>query len=89
MRGGALSPLFGILIRVPAQHLVCDVLVGHAVNNPSVPVSYMLDNFVRSQLAARVNMALVTLQNLNGPGKGGPAVSTTLSAHQSALQKRL
>lgn len=70
------------------QHLVGDVLAGHAVNNPSVQVSYPLDNSVQSQLA-RVNTALVTLQNLNGPGKGCPAVSTTLSAQQAALQKQL
>jgi hypothetical protein len=70
------------------QHLVGDVLAGEAVNNPSVKVSYPLDNSPASQLA-RVNTALVSLQNLNGPGKGCPAVSTTLSAQQAALQKQL
>ena len=70
------------------QHLVGDVLAGHAVNNPSIAVSYPLDDSPQSQLA-RVNTALVTLQNLNGPGKGCPAVSTTLSAQQAALQKQL
>ncbi|KAF8269395.1 hypothetical protein EI94DRAFT_1725344 [Lactarius quietus] len=69
------------------QHLVQDVLAGHAVNNPSVKVSYPLDNSPQSQLA-RVDTALVTLQNLFGPGKGCPAVSTTLSAQQAALLKQ-
>ena len=71
-----------------AQHLVGDVMAGQAVNNPSVKVSFPLDNSVQSQLA-RVNTALVTLQNLFGSGKGCPAVSTTLSAQQAALQKQL
>jgi len=70
------------------QHLVEDVLAGHAVNNPSVKVTYPLDNSVGSQLA-RVDTALVTLQNLNGTGKGCPAVSTTLSTQQAALLKQL
>jgi len=58
------------------------------VNNPSVRVSFPPDNSVLSQLA-RVDTALVTLQNLFGPGKGCPAVSTTLSAQQAALLKQL
>ena len=36
--------------------------------------------------AARINAALITLQNLNGPGKGCPAVSTTLLAQLKAVQ---
>jgi hypothetical protein len=64
------------------------VTAGHAVNNPTVNVSFPLDNSVVSQLA-RVDTALVTLQNLNGPGKGCPAVSTTLTLQQAALQKQL
>ncbi|KAH8986488.1 hypothetical protein EDB92DRAFT_2022059 [Lactarius akahatsu] len=95
---GAVNGANGKPIKVPCscppdqatfnQHLVGDVLAGHAVNNPSVKVSYPLDNSVQSQLS-RVNTALVTLQNLFGPGKGCPAVSTTLSAQQAALQKQL
>ncbi|KAH9059968.1 hypothetical protein EDB87DRAFT_1809611 [Lactarius vividus] len=95
---GAVNGADGKPIKVPCscppdqatfnQHLVGDVLAGHAVNNPSVKVSYPLDNSVQSQLS-RVNTALVTLQNLSGPGKGCPAVSTTLSAQQAALQKQL
>ncbi|KAI9431001.1 hypothetical protein H4582DRAFT_1823246 [Lactarius indigo] len=95
---GAVNGADGKPIKVPCscppdqatfnQHLVGDVLAGHAVNNPSVKVSYPLDNSVQSKLS-RVNTALVTLQNLFGPGKGCPAVSTTLSAQQAALQKQL
>lgn len=58
------------------------------MHNPGVKVTYPLDNSLRSQLA-RVDTALVTLQNLNGPGKGCPAVSTTLSEQQAALLKQL
>ncbi|KAI0265539.1 hypothetical protein BC834DRAFT_924199 [Gloeopeniophorella convolvens] len=95
---GAVNGANGQPIKVPCacpppqdvfnQHLVGDVLAGQAVNNPSVKVSYPLDNSVQSQLA-RVNTALVSLQNLNGSGKGCPAVSTTLSQQQAALQKQL
>ena len=91
VRGGVLfhgGERCSFAIRVSAQHLVQDVLAGHAVNNPSVKVSYPLDNSVQSQLA-RVDTALVSLQNLFGSGKGCPAVSTTLSAQQAALLKQL
>ncbi|TDL19756.1 hypothetical protein BD410DRAFT_726815 [Rickenella mellea] len=67
------------------QALSANVAAGHAVNNPSVAVSFPTDGSVNSQIT-RVQAALVTLQNLNGPGKGCPAVSTTLSAQLSALQ---
>ncbi|EIM86113.1 uncharacterized protein STEHIDRAFT_122094 [Stereum hirsutum FP-91666 SS1] len=70
------------------QHLQADVAAGHAVNNPSVATPFPTDGSVASQLA-RVNTALVSLQNLNGPGKGCPAVSTTLQAQQKALQQQL
>jgi len=95
---GAVNGANGQPIKVPCscppdqttfnQHLVGDVTAGQAVNNPSVKVSFPLDNSVQSQLA-RVDTALVTLQNLFGPGKGCPAVSTTLSAQQAALLKQL
>jgi hypothetical protein len=75
-------------VRVFVQHLVQDVQAGHAVHNPTVKVTYPVDNSLQSQLA-RVDTALVTLQNLNGPGQGCPAVSTTLSAQQAALLKQL
>ncbi|KAI0060380.1 hypothetical protein BV25DRAFT_1955567 [Artomyces pyxidatus] len=95
---GAVNGADGKPIKIPCacpptqavfdQHLVGDVEAGHAVNNPSVKVSYPVDNSVQSQLA-RINTALVTLQNLNGPGKGCPAVSSTLQAQQKALQAKL
>ena len=66
------------------QALVKNVEAGLAVNNPTVEVGYPTDNSKQSQ-SARINAALITLQNLNGPGKGCPAVSTTLQAQQKAL----
>lgn len=66
------------------QHLVADVLATHAVNNPSVQVSFPLDGSKASQLA-RINVASVTLQNLVGPGKGCPIVSTTFQAQAAAI----
>ena len=36
--------------------------------------------------AARIQAALVTIQNLNGPGVGCPAASTTLLAQLTAVQ---
>lgn len=58
---------------------------GLAVNNPSVKLSFPTDNSQASALA-RLNAAAVTLQNLNGPGKGCPVVSTTFQAQQAAIQ---
>jgi hypothetical protein len=60
------------------QSLNANVAAGKAVNNPSIAVSFPTDNSNASQ-AARIETALVTLQNLNGPGKGCPAASTTFS----------
>jgi hypothetical protein len=65
--------------------LNANVAAGRAVNNPSVAVSFPTDGSKASQLA-RMQTALVTLQNLNGPGKGCPAVSTTFLAQQKAIQ---
>jgi hypothetical protein len=53
------------------------VAAGHAVNNPSVAVTFPTDDSNASK-AARNQASLVTLQNLNGPGVGCPAASTTL-----------
>ncbi|KAH9987106.1 hypothetical protein BJV77DRAFT_803861 [Russula vinacea] len=95
---GAINGVDGKPIQVPCscppdqatfdQHLFADALAGHAVNNPTVKVTFPTDNTIASQLA-RVDTALVTLQNLNGPGKGYPAVSTTLTTQQAALLKQL
>jgi len=73
----------------PSQNVYLDALVrnvqaGMAVNNPSVKVTFPTDNSNQSQ-STRINAALITLQNLDGPGKGCPAVSTTLLAQQRAL----
>lgn len=58
---------------------------GHAINNSGIAVSFPSDGAQASQLA-RINAALVTLQNLNGPGVGCPASSTTFVAQQAAIQ---
>jgi len=73
----------------PAQNeylsqLVANVQAGHAIKNPTVGVSYPLDDSPQSQ-STRITAALITLQDLNGPGVGCPAVSTTLQAQQKAL----
>jgi len=65
--------------------LNANVAAGHATNNPSIAVSFPTDNSKASQLA-RINAALVTLQNLRGPGAGCPAASTTFVAQQAAIQ---
>jgi len=62
-----------------------NVVAGHAVNNPSVPVSFPTDNSNTSK-TTRIQAALVTLQNLRGPGVGCPAASTTLLAQLKAVQ---
>ena len=39
----------------------------------------------KAEKSARLNAAAVTLQNLNGPGKGCPVVSTTFPLQQKAI----
>ncbi|KAL4249839.1 hypothetical protein ABKN59_006632 [Abortiporus biennis] len=56
--------------------LNANVAAGHAVNNPSISLSFPTDNSKASQLA-RLNAATITLQNLHGPGVGCPQVATT------------
>ncbi|KAI0698454.1 hypothetical protein BC835DRAFT_653136 [Cytidiella melzeri] len=65
--------------------LTRDAQAGHAVNNPSVSVHFGTSNS-NADLISRIQTSLVTLQNLNGPGQGCPAVSTTLSAQLAAAQ---
>lgn len=65
--------------------LNANVAAGHAVNNPSVDVSFPTDSSKASQLA-RLNAATITLQNLNGPGVGCPQVATTFAAQQAAIE---
>jgi len=57
--------------------LTANVKAGKAVNNPSLKVTFPTSNSKADQLA-RVTAAVITLQNLNGPGKGCPVASTTL-----------
>jgi len=65
--------------------LNANVAAGHVVNNPGVAVSFPSDGSKDSQLA-RLQTAIVTLQNLRGPGVGCPAASTTFLAQQAAVQ---
>ncbi|KAG7444203.1 uncharacterized protein BT62DRAFT_934381 [Guyanagaster necrorhizus] len=68
------------------QSLNANVNAGFVINNPSVQVSFPEDDSQASQLA-RIQTALVTLQNINGTGKGCPAASTTFVAQQKAIQE--
>ena len=51
----------------------------------SVDISFMTDSSIQVRLT-HINTMIVTLQNLNGPGTGCPAVSTTLCVQQKDLQ---
>jgi hypothetical protein len=66
--------------------LSANVAVGHAVNNTDVAVTFPTGNDKASKLA-RINTAIVTLQNLRGPGIGCPAASTTFGAQQKAISQ--
>lgn len=66
--------------------LQANVAAGEAIHNPSVKLTFPTDNSNASQ-QARIVAGIITIQNLKGPGVGCPAVSTTLSAQLSALQK--
>lgn len=67
------------------SQLEANVAAGHAIKNPSVAVTFPTDDSNASK-SARITAVLITLQNLNGPGEGCPAASTTLLAQQKALQ---
>lgn len=92
---GAVNGSDGKPIKVPCscppsqsvylQALEANVAAGFVLNNPTVKVDFPTDSSKASQ-AARVEAAIVTLQSLNGPGKGCPVASTTLGAQQKALQ---
>jgi len=94
---GAVNGANGQPIKVPCscppdrntfiQKLNANVNAGHATNNPSVAVTFPTGQDNASQ-AARIEASIITLQNLNGPGQGCPAASTTFVAQQAALQKR-
>jgi len=67
------------------QSLNANVAAGKVVNNPSIAVSFPTDDSNGAK-AARIIASMVTLQNLNGPGVGCPAASTTFSAQLKAVQ---
>jgi len=72
------------ILFIPSQKLDDNVVAGHILNNPSVSISFPTDNSKASQ-QARIHAAVVTLQNLNEPGKGCPDVSTMFSAQSKAI----
>jgi len=62
-----------------------NINAGRVINNPNVPpLSFPTGNSPADQ-AARIRAVLITLQNLNGPGSGCPAVSTILPKQLKAL----
>ncbi|KAH6911425.1 hypothetical protein BKA70DRAFT_1398347 [Coprinopsis sp. MPI-PUGE-AT-0042] len=85
----------GVVVKIPCacppnradflQSLNANVNAGRAVNNPGISVSFPTDGSKASQLA-RMQTALITLQNLRGPGVGCPAAATTFLAQQAAIQ---
>ena len=64
--------------------MIANVQAGKAVNNPTVSVSFPTGDS-KADKSARLNAAATTLQNLNGPGKGCPVVSTTFPLQQKAI----
>lgn len=67
----------------PDRQAVIDALnrnlsAGRVVNNPGIPPLKFPTGNSPGDKIARITAVLITLQNLNGPGKGCPAVSTTL-----------
>jgi len=70
------------------QQLSNNAAAGHAINNPGVALSFSNDAADRSNPTeiARVQASIITLQNLNGPGVGCPAASTTFSAQLQGFQ---
>ncbi|KAH8981818.1 hypothetical protein EDB86DRAFT_395716 [Lactarius hatsudake] len=91
---GAVNGTNGLPIQVPCScppdqntyifQLTANANAGRAVNNPSVQLSYPLDDSTGSRLA-RLNAASITLMNLQGPGIGCPIESTTFAAQQQAI----
>ncbi|KAH9895304.1 hypothetical protein C8Q73DRAFT_730720 [Cubamyces lactineus] len=64
--------------------LNANVAAGHAIKNPSVSLSFPTGSSKADQ-QARINALLVTLQNINGPGVGCPAVSTVYGQLQQQI----
>ncbi|KAI0292650.1 hypothetical protein B0F90DRAFT_1618174, partial [Multifurca ochricompacta] len=86
---GAVNGTDGHPIKIPCScppdqttyisQLTSNANAGYALNNPSVQLSYPLDDSTGSRLA-RLNAASITLLNLNGPGVGCPIQSTTFAS---------
>ncbi|EGN94420.1 hypothetical protein SERLA73DRAFT_62260 [Serpula lacrymans var. lacrymans S7.3] len=91
---GAVNDTSGKPILIPCQcppdqtnyisNLTANIRAGYAVLNPTVHLTFPTDNSTASQ-SARLTAASITLQNLNGPGKGCPIVATTFAAQQQAV----
>ncbi|KAI0775601.1 hypothetical protein BD413DRAFT_602820 [Trametes elegans] len=64
--------------------LNANVAAGHAINNPGIGVSFPTGQSKADQ-QARIVALLVTLQNIQGPGKGCPAVSTVYGQLQQQI----
>ncbi|KAG2158058.1 uncharacterized protein EDB93DRAFT_1334955 [Suillus bovinus] len=94
---GAVNGTNGKPILIPCQcppdqthyiaNLTANIRAGHVILNPTVQLTFPTDNSTASQ-SARLNAAAVTIQNLNGAGKGCPIVSTTFSAQQKAINAK-
>ncbi|KAH9973832.1 hypothetical protein BGW80DRAFT_1306658 [Lactifluus volemus] len=89
---GAVNGADGKPIKVPCScppdQATFNEVGGPRCEQPIHTVEYPLDNSPNSQLN-RVDTAIITMQNLFGPGKGCPAASTTFSAQRDALLKQL
>lgn len=91
---GAVNGTNGEPILIPCQcppdqthyiaNLTANIRAGHVILNPTVQLTFPTDNSTASQ-NARLNAAAVTIQNLNGAGKGCPIVATMFSAQQKAI----
>ncbi|KAH0828683.1 hypothetical protein J3R83DRAFT_3052 [Lanmaoa asiatica] len=91
---GAVNGTNGKPILIPCQcppdqaeyisNLTANIRAGHVVLNPTVLLTFPTDNSTASQ-SARLNAAAVTIQNLNGAGKGCPVSSTNFTAQSKAI----
>ncbi|KAI9566102.1 hypothetical protein HD554DRAFT_1224367 [Boletus coccyginus] len=91
---GAVNGTNGKPILIPCQcppdqaeyisNLTANIRAGHVVLNPVVLLTFPTDNSISSQ-SARLNAAAVTVQNLNGAGKGCPMASTNFTAQSKAI----
>jgi hypothetical protein len=66
--------------------LTANVLAGRAVNNTVVAVSFPTGNSF-ADYHGRITASAITLQNLEGPGKGCPLVATTLGVQSKQLDQ--